>query len=89
VITLIEVVRIPDHQYRAGGADKTVWVLVVGLAGWIGALVWRFTVRDTVLAAEGYIPPPPPGWYPDPGTGAWRWWNGQTWSGPPHTPPSP
>ncbi len=22
---------------------------------------------------------PPPGWYPEPGTGAPRWWNGQEW----------
>jgi hypothetical protein len=87
VMTLVEVVRIPDHQYRVAGSDKIVWVLVVALAGWIGALVWRFSVRNDVLAAAGQVPAPPPGWYPDPGTGAWRWWDGRGWSGPPHTPP--
>jgi hypothetical protein len=23
---------------------------------------------------------PPPGWYPDPGGGGWRWWDGGTWT---------
>jgi hypothetical protein len=87
ILTLVEVVRIPEHQFRAAAVDKTVWVLVVGLAGWIGALIWRFTVRSAVLAAEGQVPAPPPGWYPEPGTGAWRWWDGRNWSGPPHPPP--
>lgn len=86
LVALVEIVRIPDHQFRAARTDKVVWVLVVALASWIGALIWWFTVRKDVLAAAGQIPPPPPGWYPEPATGAWRWWDGQAWSGPPHTP---
>jgi hypothetical protein len=26
-------------------------------------------------------PAVPPGWYPDPGGGGWRWWNGRAWTG--------
>lgn len=32
-------------------------------------------------------PQPTPGWYPDPATGAQRWWDGQGWAvGPPAAP---
>lgn len=87
IVALIEVARIPEHQFRAASAEKLVWILVVALAGWIGALVYWFSVRNGVLAAEGQIPPPPPGWYRDPGTGAWRWWDGHRWWDPPAAPP--
>jgi Protein of unknown function (DUF2510) len=87
IISLVEVIKIPDHQFRVAGTEKLTWTLVVALAGWIGALIWRFSVRNNVLAAAGQVPPPPPGWYPDPGTGHWRWWDGRTWVGPPHTAP--
>jgi hypothetical protein len=89
IVALVEVARIPDYQYRAGGTDKTVWVLVVVLAGVIGALIWRFAKRNEVLAAAGRVPAPPPGWYPDGATGALRWWDGVRWTEARHDPPGP
>lgn len=89
IIMLVEVVRLPDLQFRAAGTDKTVWVLIVVLAGIIGALIWRFTKRREVLAAAGRIPPPPPGWYPEPGSAALRWWDGTRWTDTRHLPPPP
>ncbi|MGH9277896.1 MAG: DUF2510 domain-containing protein [Acidimicrobiales bacterium] len=80
VIALVEIVRIPDHQYRAAGTEKLTWVLVVAIGQIIGALVWLCAKRSQVLAAEGQIPLPPPGWYPDPGGGGWRWWDGVRWT---------
>ncbi len=107
IMKIIEVVQIPDPQYRIAGTDKTTWVLIVILLGWIGALVWQFAKRDDVLraasalgapglgapgfGAPGFGPPglgppppvaaPPPGWYPEPGTGWFAYWDGRGWTG--------
>lgn len=75
IISLIEVVKIPDHQFKAASTEKIVWVLIVVLAGWIGALIWRFVKRNDVLAAAGSMPPmnpmnPSPGYGVGPGAGA-------------------
>jgi hypothetical protein len=87
IVAIVEVARIPDAQFRAAGAEKIVWLLVVILLQIIGALVWRFAKRDDVLAAVGRIPAPPPGWYPEAGTGALRWWDGMRWTDARHQPP--
>jgi hypothetical protein len=122
IMKIVEVAQIPDAQYRAAGTDKTVWVLVVVLLGWIGALIWQFAKRDEVLRARGllgsggpgYLPgpgygpgygagygpgpagpayagapgqapghaaTPPAGWYPEPGTGWFAYWDGYRWTG--------
>ena len=86
IIKLIEVIKIPDEQYRAAGTEKTMWILVVVLAQIIGALVWQLSKRNDVLRAAGAIPPPPPGWYPD-AAGGVRWWDGQRWTEHRHLPP--
>ncbi len=80
IVAIVEVARIPDYQYRAAGTEKVVWVLVVVLAGIVGALIWLLARRKDVLAAVGGAPPPPPGWYPDPTTGEPRWWDGVRWT---------
>lgn len=120
IMKIVEVAQIPEPQYRAAGTDKTVWVLVVVLVGWIGALIWQFAKRDDVLRARGLVPPPgahgrapawgpapgwgqpagsalpappttPAGWYPEPGTGWFAYWDGYQWTGarrPPQEPQS-
>ncbi len=80
ILKIVEVVRIPDFQYRAAQTEKIVWVLVVVLAGVIGALIWQFAKREEVVAAQGRLPLPPPGWYPEPTTGVPRWWDGSRWT---------
>lgn len=91
LVALVEVARIPEQQFRAAYTEKTVWVLVVVLASWLGALIWWFAKRRDVLDAAGLALPPPPGWYPGP-DGAPRWWDGMRWIDPPSpqtpTPPT-
>jgi TctA family transporter len=79
ILKIVEVVQIPDHQYRAANTEKVTWVLIVAIAGIIGALIWQLAKRNDVLAAAGARPLPPPGWYPEPTTGAMRWWDGGRW----------
>src|SRR5436309_8823447 len=73
IMKIVEVAQIPEPQYRAAGTDKTVWVLVVVLVGWVGALIWHFAKRDDVLRARGLVPPPAYGaalgWGPGPAPG--------------------
>ena len=93
IMKIVEVARIPDHQFRLAGSDKTAWILVVVLAQIIGALIWQFAKRNEVLAARYQVPPPPPGWYPDLGGEGLRWWDGLQWTPyrqapPPANPPA-
>ena len=81
VVAIVEVARIPEHQFRAAGTDKTLWILVVVLAQFVGALVWYLVKRRDVKAAAGVIPPPPAGWYPNAAMGATEWWDGYRWTG--------
>src|SRR5262249_43060961 len=43
IAKLVEVVRIPETQYRAAGSEKTNWMIVVILVQVIGALIWQFS----------------------------------------------
>ncbi|HLI55939.1 MAG TPA: hypothetical protein VKY26_02785, partial [Actinomycetota bacterium] len=38
IITIVEVARIPEPQYRAAGTEKLTWVLIVALLQWIGTI---------------------------------------------------
>ncbi|HEY6469317.1 MAG TPA: DUF2510 domain-containing protein [Candidatus Dormibacteraeota bacterium] len=91
IVAIVEVARTPDWQFKAIGSEKLVWLLLVIFLGVIGALVWLFAKRSTVLAAAHSVPPPPPpaGWYPEPGAGSLRWWDGVRWSDARHFPPPP
>ncbi len=89
IVAIVEVAKTPDWQFRAAGSEKIVWLLITIFLGIIGALVWWFAKRSEVLAATGRIPPPPPGWYPEPGAGSLRWWDGVRWTEARHYPPPP
>ncbi len=89
ILKLVEIAGIPDDQFRAAGTEKVTWLIVVVLVGAIGALIWQFARRQDVLDAAGRIPAPRPGWYPEPGTGTQRWWDGSAWTDHRHAPPAP
>jgi hypothetical protein len=89
IVAVIEVARTPESQFKAVGSEKIVWLLIVIFLGIIGALIWLFAKRSSVMAAAGRIPTPPPGWYPEPGIGSLRWWDGVRWSDARHFPPPP
>ncbi len=57
IVTLVEVVQLPDHTFRAAATEKVTWGLVVGLTGWIGALIWLFGPRQR-HGGGGHIPGP-------------------------------
>lgn len=82
ILTLVEVARMPDSQYRAARTDKTTWIILVALTGIIGVIIWWAGKRREVREAVPFVPLPAPGWYPDPvrsGVGL-RWWDGFRWT---------
>ena len=46
IVALVDCVRIEENVYRAAGTEKVTWVLIVALAGWIGALIYWFSPRS-------------------------------------------
>lgn len=62
---LVDVVRVPDDSmFKAG--NKLIWVLVVVLAGFIGAIVYLIVGKPApgarpVTPGGASVPPPPPG----------------------------
>ena len=87
IMKIVEIARIPEDQFRAAHSEKVSWILIVVLAGVIGAVIWQFAKRDAVLAAQRPMLPPPAGWYPDPGGGGMRWWDGNRWAESQNPPP--
>ncbi len=86
VFTLVEVARIPEWQFDAVESNKLFWIAVIGLLNFIGAVLWRITTREWVMAAgDGRVDIEemfgvPAGWYQQPGVTALRWWDGTGWT---------
>ena len=66
---IVDVVRVPDDSMLKAG-NKLVWVLIVVLAGFVGAIIYLIVGRPAAgsrapqrSASPGQtpVPPPPPG----------------------------
>ena len=57
IVSLVQVVRAPELAYRQTGREKTTWVLLVVLLGWLGTLIWWFGPRHDVLRAAARLAP--------------------------------
>lgn len=65
VIMLIDVAKRPAWQFpdaRPDSQNKVVWILLVALAGWIGALIYYFMIYKKMGKSNPNLPAPP-WWY--------------------------
>ena len=62
IYALIDAIRVPDdYSYRSG--SKLIWVLVIVLAGFVGAIIYLLVgkpVAGTSAGTSRTLPPPPP-----------------------------
>jgi hypothetical protein len=62
IYALVDAIRVPDdYSYRSG--TKLVWVLVIVLAGIVGAIVYLLVGKPAAGTGDGpshVFPPPPP-----------------------------
>jgi Protein of unknown function (DUF2510) len=63
VYALVDSIRWPDHVYKAAGSEKVLWVIIVGLAGWIGGLIYWFVIRDKLVTFQNQPNPYQAGYY--------------------------
>ncbi|RIK10030.1 MAG: hypothetical protein DCC49_04445 [Acidobacteria bacterium] len=72
---LIDVATRPAWQFpdaRPDSQNKVLWILIVALGGWIGALIYYFMILKKAGKANSSLPAPPwwfqpPPGYPQPG----------------------
>jgi Protein of unknown function (DUF2510)/Phospholipase_D-nuclease N-terminal len=99
IFAVVDVARRSDREFKAVGSEKTMWLVLVLLAGIPAAIAYLAAVRPRLEGA----PPVPlalPGWYPDPAMPSYlRYHDGVQWTGhvapmlpsapPPVPPPGP
>jgi hypothetical protein len=76
---IVDVARRNEHDFKAIKSDKTMWLVLVLLAGLPAAIAYLAAVRPRLES-----PPPQvalPGWYPDPSApGYVRYHDGASWT---------
>lgn len=51
VASLVDALRRPDAQWQAAGQNKTLFVLLIILTGWLGALLYAVIPRPALKQA--------------------------------------
>lgn len=52
LLALVDALRIPDPVWERAGQTKLLWVLVVVLTGWLGALLYAVMARPALGRAQ-------------------------------------
>lgn len=52
LLALVDALRVPDPAWQRAGQSKLLWVLVVVLAGWLGALLYAVMARPALGRAQ-------------------------------------
>lgn len=83
---VVDVARRPDGAWKAIGADKTLWLLLVLLTGLPAAIAYLAAIRPrfdrlALAPAQPHAIAAPAGWYPDPSMpGYVRYFDGTWWT---------
>lgn len=86
---MVDAISRPSDAFLRARSNKALWIVLMIVFGWLGALIYLLAVRGRVHRAAagptlGAAPPavgPPAGWYDDPyRRHAHRWWDGRGWT---------
>lgn len=90
IMSLVDIARRPDWQFKAAGLEKVTWLVLVALIQFFGIIYW-FAIRRRVVAVEG-LPPPMmvvPMYPPYPGYPGYPPYGAQPWGAQPGGPGVP
>ncbi len=52
IFAIVDAARRPDWQFKLGGHDKVLWIILCIVLGWITSLIYWFAIRPSLVAVE-------------------------------------